>query len=62
MCCTLYASHFTTHEKAGNNDGENKLLLNKIYESWEKLLVVERVEGGNEGVREEEEECGFFSQ
>jgi hypothetical protein len=45
MCCTLYASHFTTHEKAGNNDGENKLLLNKIYESWEKLLVVER-EGG----------------
>jgi hypothetical protein len=38
------------------------LLLNKIYESWEKLLVVERVEGGNEGVREEEEECGFFSQ
>jgi hypothetical protein len=39
---------------------KTKLLLkNYIYESWEKL-VVERLEGGREGVKEEEEECGFF--
>ncbi len=61
-CAVHYASHTSSQpmkRQAMMMEKTKLLLKNYIYESWEKL-VVERLEGGREGVKEEEEECGFF--